>query len=176
MNDKDDEALNAAKALAILRDSLSETQTSVRSYDTKAQIVGVGYAFALGIVAGTAEWFPKQADSEVIAIVVFWGLVMGPLILFGFVLHPTRKTAPKLDIQTNTKPEHILFIGPRGHNNVDDLKAAALKCDPLTEYAYETLKMCKLRELKRKRFIRALLASAMAFAALFAAHLLGALQ
>lgn len=39
---RDDVPETDARSLAILRDSLAEAQTTVRAYDTKAQIVGVG--------------------------------------------------------------------------------------------------------------------------------------
>lgn len=174
MNDTEIGVQNNTSALDILQDSLAEARTSVRSYDIKAQIVGVGYAFALGVVAGTGDWFPKRADGDLLPIVVFWGIVMAPLILFGFVLHPTRKTAPKLDVTSGNQPEFVLFVDPTKHRNVEALKTAAQRCDPLTEYAYEILKVSKLRELKRARFVRALFASAAAFTVLFAGHLLGA--
>ena len=163
-------------ALKVLQNALSEAQTSVRSYDTKAQIVGVGYAFALGIVAGTSDWFPKSDDGQLLPILIFWGVVMAPLILFGFVLHPTRKTAPKLEVKKDDKLKNVLFVDPTKHTSPEDLKKAVLGCNPLTEFAYETLKVSKLRELKRTRFIRALIVAAIAFATLFIGHLLGAFR
>ena len=41
---------DSVHALMLLKDSLAEAQNSVRSYDTKAQIVGVGYIFALNVI------------------------------------------------------------------------------------------------------------------------------
>ena len=34
--------LSAQQSFSLLRDSLAEAQTTVRAYDTKAQIIGVG--------------------------------------------------------------------------------------------------------------------------------------
>jgi len=41
--------------LAFLMASLKEVQDTVRAYDTKAQIVGVGYIFAIGIIIDLAD-------------------------------------------------------------------------------------------------------------------------
>ena len=84
--------------LGLLNEALAEAQTTVRAYDTKAQIVGVGYAFALGIVGATKDWLPAAGGGSVLSVLVFWLVVMAPLVLFGFVLYPSRKTAPEVDV------------------------------------------------------------------------------
>ncbi len=56
------------QALAILRDALSEAQTTVRSYDTKAQIVGVGYVFALGIVGLFSDRLPDSGELNAVGV------------------------------------------------------------------------------------------------------------
>lgn len=43
MNEKDQQSF------MLLRDSFAEAETTVRAYDTKAQIVDIGYIFALVI-------------------------------------------------------------------------------------------------------------------------------
>lgn len=45
-----DDTEKKERAIELLCDSLSEAQSTVRSYDTKAQIVGIGYIFALGVI------------------------------------------------------------------------------------------------------------------------------
>ena len=149
---------------------------TVRAYDTKAQIVGVGYAFALGIVGGTSDWFPKPVEGGLIPILVFWGIVMAPLMLFGYVLYPTRKTAPKVEGDAAKTLERVLYLDPAQHGTVEAVKSAVSRCNPTDEFVYELLKTSKLRELKRVRFIRALATAAAAFLALFAAHLLGTIR
>ncbi len=56
------------QTLAILRDALSEAQTTVRSYDTKAQIVGVGYVFALGIVGALSDRLPDSGELNSVGV------------------------------------------------------------------------------------------------------------
>lgn len=159
--------------LNLVRDSLSEAQVTVRAYDTKAQIVGVGYAFALGIVGGTSDWFPKASQGDVVPILVFWATIMAPLFLFGYVLYPTRKSVTEVKHSAAIKLERILYVDPAVHNSVDELKSAACRCDPFNELAYELLKVSNLRELKRKRFIRGLVTAALAFLTLFAVQMSG---
>ena len=42
--------------------ALKEVQDTVRAYDTKAQIVGVGFIFSIGIITGLGERLPAMAD------------------------------------------------------------------------------------------------------------------
>lgn len=174
MQDEKNKGERNSNPTALLRESLTEAQITVRAYDTKAQIVGVGYAFALGIVGGTSDWFPKAAENTLVPILVFWGVVMAPLLLFGYVLYPTRKTAPKVEGDTANTLERILYLDPVAHPTINAVVAAATRSCQSNELAYELLKVSKLRELKRIRFIRALIAAGFSFVALFAAHLLGA--
>ncbi len=157
------------QALAILRDALSEAQTTVRSYDTKAQIVGVGYVFALGIVGSLSDRLPDWGEINAVAVLFGWGFVIVPILLFGYVLFPTRKTASTLaeDSTDAGRLEHVLYVEPERHDNVEALKASVAGCDPLNEYTFELITVSKLREIKRKRFLRALFAASVAFLFLF---------
>ncbi len=168
--------MSQSEPLNLLRDALMEAQATVRAYDTKAQIVGLGYAFALGIVAGTSDWFPKTDEGQFLAVILFWGVVMAPLVLFGFVLYPTRKTAPEVRSDSAADMRHVLYVDPSRYDTLEALKIAAAECDPLNEVAHELLKVSTLRELKRVRFIRALLTAAGSFVFLSAAQFLWALQ
>lgn len=59
-----------------------------------------------------------------------------------------------------------ITIRPRG------LKEAIAVCDPGSEYAFELIKVSKLRQLNRKRFLRAMYAAALGFLLLFGSQLL----
>jgi len=154
--------------LKYLELALAEVQATVRAYDTKAQIVGVGYTFAINIVASVAEGFPKAESSTLAAVLIFWGIVMAPLFLFGYVLYPSRMTAPKVDSVSDRSLKRVLYVETSRHRTVEDLEKAAASSDWVREMSFEVLKVSKLRELKRGRFIRALYAAAFSFAFLFA--------
>ena len=157
-------------ALALFRDSLSEAQATVRAYDTKAQIVSVGYIFTLGLVSSIEDAIGRTDEVNFVYLLVAWGIVILPVFLFGFVLYPSRKTAPQLSGNITLNLQHILYIDSAKHSNVEDLIKAAERADPMHELAYELLKVSKLRELKRRRFLRGLFATGISFAVLFASE------
>ncbi len=151
-----------------LEKALEEAQMTVRSYDTKAQIVGIGYTFALNIVANAAAGFPRAADGSLLSLAIFWGIVMAPLFLFGAVLYPSRRVAPRVQPQNAEPPRRLLYVETARFADVDAIVAATTGADWHRELGYEVLKVSRLRELKRMRFIRALGATALSFAVLCA--------
>jgi len=160
------------QSLSLLRDSLNEAQATVRAYDTKAQIVGIGYIFALGVVGRFEKWMPEPSDSNaVLNTLLAWGFVILPILLFGYVLYPSRKMAPRLASKPNVVLEHVLYVDPDKLGSVTELKSAVDRCDPVNEIAFELLKVSKLREMKRIRFLRALFAAGFCFAAIFISHM-----
>jgi hypothetical protein len=157
--------LATGDALRFLELTLNEAQATVRGYDTKAQIVGIGYTFALNIVANVSQGFPRSADGSLVALVIFWGIVMAPLFLFGAVLYPSRKLAPKIHAG-DAEPRRLMYVETPRFEDVSALRAATLDTDWHNEMCYEVLKVSRLREKKRGRFIRALAATAVSFAVL----------
>ena len=157
------------EALQLLKDSLSETQISVRAYDTKAQIVGIGYIFTLNVIGQISAQLPAQAAANTVTIVVAWTIVIMPIVLFGYVLYPVRKSV--VDMDGNKESEHMLFFHPESYNSPAALVDAASNCDPQYEIAYELLKMSELRESKRKRFISGLVGAGLAFIVLFSSQI-----
>lgn len=154
--------------IGLLKAALAEAQVAVRAYDTKAQIVGVGYVFALGVV-GEVDVRPSDLITvDALSILVFWCVIISPILLFGYVLHPTRRSAPSLMKAIDESRDKILYIEPKSFETIADLKQAAQQADPIDEYCYELLKLSRLRELKRSRFIRGLMAAAFAFLLMFA--------
>lgn len=154
----------------ILKEALSEAQQTVRSYDTKAQIVGVGYIFALGIVFKISDLLPDLETVEPMFIVIGWAIVILPILLFGFVLYPTRKSINTRD-QGRAANKHLLYFSPGQFTSVADYLDSLQHADGVVERANELHSVTSLRELKRKRFLRALFSSGVAFVLLFAAQL-----
>ena len=162
-------------SLNLLQSSLAEAQVTVRGYDTKAQICGVGYVFALGIVGQVSNLLPKAGGVDWGTVLAAWGIVILPTMLFGYVLYPTRKSAEAFANTSAIKAEHILYIDPKKLDSIEDLKSASERADPATEYSFELLKVSQLRDLKRSRFLRALFSALIAFLFLFGSHLARAL-
>ncbi len=159
----------AQQSLSLLRDSLAEAQETVRAYDIKAQIVGVGYIFALGVVGNFEALLPKASEFNPLTLSIACGVIL-PILLFGFVLYPTRKSAEKFADQSEPTPEQVLYVNPKKLGNVKALKEAVGRCDPIKEVSFELLTVSQLRELKRRRFLRALFSAGVVFLFIFATH------
>jgi hypothetical protein len=71
--------------------ALQEAQSVVRSYDTKAQIVGVGYILALNLVLHFGDLLPTRAPLGPLFFAVVWGIVIMPILQFGQVLYPSAQ-------------------------------------------------------------------------------------
>ena len=112
---------SAQQSFSLLRDSLTEAQTTVRAYDTKAQIVGVGYILALGVVGKFETLLPDITELNLLTLSVACAAIL-PILLFGFVLYPTRKSAEKFADQSEATPEHVLYVNPTKLGNVKALK------------------------------------------------------
>ncbi len=164
---------SAQQSLSLLHDSLAEAQATVRAYDTKAQIVGVGYIFALGVVGRFETLLPKASEMTPLTVSVACVAIL-PILLFGFVLHPSRKSAEKFADQPEATPENVLYVDPTKLGSVKALKEAVGRCDPIKEVSFELLKTSQLRELKRRRFLRALYSATVVFLFIFATHFIRA--
>ncbi len=154
----------------ILKLALAEAQQSVRSYDTKAQICGVGYIFSLNIIFAINNTIWPETEVSIFYLVVCWSMFILPIILFGYVLYPSRKSMSFDKGQNNTEKTNdsyevkkLLYISLNKYDSVTKLTHAALASDPLQELAFELLKSSELRDRKRKRFLRALIISLIAF-------------
>ncbi len=166
MENENEAVKSSSEIFSLLKDSLDEAQISVRAYDTKAQIVGVGYIFALNVIGQIGNSLPDESEIGLTNVIIAWALVVLPIALFGYVLYPVRKT--KVD---DDERKHLFFLHPERYGSAANLVKAAEECDPIDEVAYELLQICELRESKRKRFVRGLIGAGLAFAVLCANQL-----
>lgn len=159
-------------SIDVLRDSLVEARAAVRSYDTKAQILGIGYIFALGVIGRIGDQIPSTTDMSIVTIIVAWLFVVFPILLFGYVLYPSRhkivaKRGPVLDGVTT-----YLYVNDEAPMAYTALKNALTNSNPVNELVYEFLEVSKHRDIKKRRFLRALFSAAICFVGLFSAQLL----
>lgn len=152
--------------------TLKETQDTVRIYDTKSQILGVGYIFAIGIIFELGDMIGGPTQLNLVTVTMAWIIVVIPIALFGAVLYPTRKVAP-LILGDAGGAKRVAYAESNRFHSVPEYLEAVGTCDPRIEIAYEILKTSGLRELKRRRFLRALWAAASSFVVIFAGQLLG---
>ncbi|MFY0613038.1 MAG: hypothetical protein JXQ99_16025 [Hyphomicrobiaceae bacterium] len=154
-------------SVAVLKEALGEAQMTVRAYDTKAQIVGVGYILAMGIVGRIENSFVKTDDIDLLRIALAWFIVIVPILLFGFVLYPSRRSATGVADGSSDNVRHLLYVRSNTFRSAADLKQAAQSASLADELAFEVLSVSWLRDLKRQRFLRALFAGGISFALLF---------
>ncbi|MGI9478841.1 MAG: hypothetical protein ACR2PI_19220 [Hyphomicrobiaceae bacterium] len=154
-------------SIAVLKEALSEAQMTVRAYDTKAQIVGVGYILAMGIVARIENLIVKTGDVDLLRIALAWLIVIVPILLFGFVLYPSRRSATGIAAGENDAVRQLLYVRSENFRSAADLKQAAQTASLADELAFEVISVSWLRDLKRQRFLRALFAAGLSFALLF---------
>ncbi len=159
------------KAEGLLKIALSETQQSIRSYDTKAQICAIGYLFSLNLVLGINQAIFPDKGADLWVVVFGWGVMIFPMLLFGFVLYPTRKSIKPSKRQDQSSIYKILYIRHERHASVDEIARDALKADTLDEVAFELYQSSNLRDRKRVRFVRALVAAGIALLVMFSVHL-----
>jgi len=144
---------------------------SRRAYDTKAQIVGIGYIFALGIVFQFASKIDDATSLTPDQVILAWVFIIVPIILFGAVLYPTRKIVPSLQGAAFTDHGYY-YVLPDQHKSSEQYLQSVRDANMTEELAAEVLKMAALRDLKRRRFLRALLAATISFVVLFASQLM----
>ena len=108
---------------------LQEAQSVVRSYDTKAQIVGVGYILALNLILHFGDLLPTHAPLGPLFFAAVWGVVILPILQFGHVLYPSRTRAEK-ELLTKTSrgsEQRIYYVDPDTFADVSDLVHQALR-------------------------------------------------
>ena len=160
-------AASRADSIAVLKEALAEAQMTVRAYDTKAQIVGVGYILALNIVMRLENLFVKTGDVDLTRIGITWLVVIVPIMLFGFVLYPSRRSIAET-VQASQDPvQNLLYVRSDEKRTVEGLRQAAAKVSYVDELAFEVMSVSGLRDLKRQRFLRALFAAGLSFLVIF---------
>jgi hypothetical protein len=150
----------------MLLSALQEAQSVVRSYDTKAQIVGVGYILALNLVLHFGDLLPTHAPIGPLFYTVVWGIVIMPIMQFGQVLYPSRlrverEFTGKVAGASSVPP--VYYVDPDSFADVRVLVYQALKSDWTAVLAAELLKTSRVRAIKQARFHRGLLMTVLSF-------------
>ena len=146
--------------------ALQEAQTVARSYDNKAQIVGVGYILALNLVLRFGDLLPTHAPIGPLFYAVVWGIVIMPILQFGQVLYPSRTRAER---EFNGKTSHgskvppVYYVDPSYFADVRDLMHQVLRSDWTSVLATELLKTSRVRIIKQARFQRGLMMTVVSF-------------
>ena len=122
----------------------------------------MGFIFTIGIITKLGASLPGPSELNTIGVILFWLLGIMPILLFGFVLYPSRNSVQSLQ-SYNEIIRHKFYISSERPRDVDAYLNDVSFGDWSAEIAYELIKVSSLRDLKRIRFIRALRASAFSF-------------
>ncbi len=155
--------------VSFLYASLKEAQDNIRTYDTKAQIVGIGYIFTISMLTKLMDM--SFLHSNVILTSLEYFLMLAPIVLFASVLYPTRKLAPSI-LRNRNNVKGMYYPNPNDIDSVDSFINMIDDINIKDELAYELLKVSVLRDLKRKRFLRALLFASLSLLALLILQIL----
>jgi len=149
--------------------ALKEAQDNIRTYDTKAQIVGIGFIFTIGMVVKFNTWTAISEQWNHLAIITTWLLIIVPVVLFGSVLYPTRRMAP--EVLKNQEIVKGLFYMNKVES-VAEYTRHLCDMDIEQELSYELLKVSYLRDLKRRRFLQAMSVASLSLVCLFVLQLM----
>ena len=156
-----------------LLDIMHEAQNTVRSYDTKAQIVGVGYIFALGVVQQSGSHMPVPVEYAGLYVLSGWLIVILPIIMFAMVLYPSR--VDKVTVNHSAQNiSGVMYFDMEKFPHADDYTKAIMNADWAREVIYEIIKVSGIRDIKRTRFLRALYWAGGSFTMLFVSQMLRA--
>ncbi|WP_245468345.1 hypothetical protein [Mesorhizobium sp. M1E.F.Ca.ET.063.01.1.1] len=149
--------------------ALQEAHSVVRSYDTKAQIVSVGYILALNLALRFGDLLPSHPPIGPLFYAGVWGIVIMPIVQFGQVLYPSRRRAErelKSKMSGASAVPPIYYVDPQSFADVRALVHQALKSDWTSVLAAELLMTSRARVIKQTRFHRGLIMAVVAFIAL----------
>ena len=149
--------------------ALKEAQDNIRTYDTKAQIVGIGFIFTIGMVIKFNTWTTASQDVMHLATIATWVLIIVPAVFFGSVLYPTRRVAPQV-LKNQALIKGMFYLYPE--ENMSNYTQNLNHMDIEQELSYELLKVSYLRDLKRRRFLQAMMMASISLALLFVLQLL----
>ena len=152
---------------------LKEAQDSVRAFDTKAQIVGIGYIFSLGVIGTVAKRFEiGSKDLDVAWLVVSLVVLIAPIILYSLVIFPSRRTAPGA-AEAGSDNWSAFYYSRLDGRDSEGYRRDIAECDWQQELITEIIVVSNLRDVKRRRFLRALTVTALAYALYFTGLLVG---
>jgi hypothetical protein len=145
--------------------ALQEAQSVVRSYDTKAQIVGVGYIFALNLVLHFSDLLPTRAPLGPLFFAVVWGIVIMPILQFGQVRYPSRRRVERefLAKMCCGAEQCLYYVDPNRFADLRDFVQQALTADWTATLSAEFLKTSRARMIKQARFRRGLMMTVVSF-------------
>ena len=136
--------LDADALLAIL----AEAQDTIRNYDTKAEISGVGFIIAVGIVKQAGDSIIVPIEFAMFYVLAGWLVIVIPIIMFALVLYPARFDKTVTSVQPDDV-QNVMYFDCRVFPNVDAYIKATNESDWAKEIVFEIMKVSGIRDIKR---------------------------
>lgn len=150
--------------IACLQHAIEDAQSTIRGYDTKAEILGILLTLAIGIT--NYEQLTQVAACSKLLLCAAWVSCLIALVALGRVLYP--KSDPFQGIGLGTySPQGIYFLSKvtaSAQNTVSALADKALQTDWVSELIYENMKLSVIRDHKHVCFVAALKLAGVALA------------
>ena len=152
-----------------LKQAIAFSEWSIRSFDTKAQISIAAFVLSMNPLWSILTSAHPRAGSS-LAVVVLLVMFVMTVVLFGFVIWPASPPPGQLSGGWQTKG--LFYVGDP---NQLTASLAAYRLEGLateTELAAETLKLAAIRNIKSRWLKRALVSTAVFYAAFVVSFLL----
>jgi hypothetical protein len=150
-------------ALQCLLDALRAAQDAVRTFDTKAQIMGIMFILSVNVILTVLDIGPTgTAPSPLWILLALALLVIGPVVLFAIVLYPGQNPTEGIAFDRSSVCGTYFVARGKG-NDLDGFLGDVGRTDWHREIAFELLKISNLRDIKRQRFLRALTAAGVSY-------------
>jgi hypothetical protein len=116
----------------ILLDALRSVQDTVRAFDAKAQICGIGFILSVTAVAGLARGLLPQIESGHPALAIVATAFVITVTLFGYVLWPSA-------MMPHGTVDGVYYVAKGKFGDADELVRAQDRADWRRELAFEIL-------------------------------------
>lgn len=141
--------------ISCLMHSITDTQQTIRAYDTKAEILGILLTLAIGITNYTLLSGSQTYSKSI--VIIGWLLGLISIVLLGLVLYPKKDPFKKINLGTYI-PTGVFYLRDLStpQNSINYLVDKANNTDWISELMYECMKLSVIRNHKHCLFIWAL--------------------
>ena len=155
--------------LDFLKQAIAFTEWTIRSFDTKAQISIAAFVLSMSpLWSILTSACPRAASSPLVAVLL--ALLVGTILLFGYVIWPVTLAPAKLTGGWQTRG--LFYVADPNQLTASQYAERLKDLTVEEELAAETLKLAYIREIKSRRFKTALKAVVIFYAWALLAFLL----
>jgi hypothetical protein len=155
--------------IEFLKQAIAFTEWNIRSFDTKAQISIAAFVLSMNPLWTILTSANGRAGSSLL-VAALLALFVATILLFGYVIWPVSSTESNLTGMWESKG--LFYVGDPNRLTAS-LYTYKLKGLPIeAELAAETLKLASIRDIKGRRFRRALVSAIVFYAGVVVVFLL----